>query len=132
MKYIKAFKMFESSPVSVDFIINDKTTPEQFRDQIQSCLNERDSYGSGQTFEDVVEDIVKDSIDAAGKSGQKRDMISQLWDRLDHGDSTNSYNGKVVCNYKTTGHDGYGYEAKVGDVTTLLSDLKKLIKTGNF
>lgn len=144
MKYIKAFKMFESSP-AVDFIIKNETTPEEFRDQIQSCLDEREEYGSGQTFEDVVEDIVRDSIDAAGKSGQKPDMISQLSDRLDNGesephkmyrfwhdDSTNYYNGKVVCEYETTGHDGYGYKAEVGDVEELLSDLKTLIKTGSF
>ena len=132
MKYIKAFKMFESSPVSVvNFIIKNETTPEEFKKEIQDCLDERD-YGSGQTFEDVVEDIVKDSIDAAGKSDQKSKMVSQLWDCLDHDGSTNSYNGEVVCEYEITGPDGSGYVAKVGDVTTLLSDLKKLIETGSF
>lgn len=133
MKYIKAFKMFESSPVSVvNFIIKNETTPEKFKKEIQDCLDERDGYGSGQTFEDVVEDIVRDSIDAAGKSDQKSKMISQLWDRLDHDDSTNSYNGEVVCEYEITGPDGSGYKAVVGDVQNLLSDLKKLIKTGSF
>lgn len=129
MKYIKAFKMFESLD---GFIINDKTTPEEFKKEIQDCLDERDDYGSGQTFEDVVEDIVRDSIDAAGKSDQKSKMISQLWDRLDHDDSTNYYNGEVVCEYETTGPDGSGYKAVVGDVQKLLDDLKKLIETGSF
>lgn len=129
MKYIKAFKMFESLD---GFIINDETTQEEFKKEIQDCLDERDDYGSGQTFEDVVEDIVRDSIDAAGKSDQKSKMISQLWDRLDHDDSTNYYNGEVVCEYETTGNDGLGYKAEVGDVQNLLDDLKKLIETGIF
>ena len=128
MKYIKDFKMFESS-VSKVFTINNETTLEEFKKEIEECFEAHKNGGGGQTFIDIVVDIVKDSLEKAGKN---KTIAYDLEDNLYYKDSEgiNTYNNIEVCKYKTTGHDGYGYTATISDekvLGELLNDIKELL-----
>ena len=128
MKYIKDFKMFESSD-SDEFIITDETTLEKFKNQLAESFKAYKNGGSGQTFIDIVVDIVKDSLEKVGKN---KTIAYDLEDNLYYKDSEgiNTYNDKEVCKYETSGHDGYGYTAEISNeevLLELLNDIKKLL-----
>lgn len=128
MKYIKDFKMFESSD-SDEFIITDETTLEKFKNELVDNFKAYENGGSGQTFIDIVVYMVKDTLKATGKNN---DIAYDLEKKLDYKDSEgiNTYNDKEVCKYETSGHDGYGYTAEISDekvLGELLNDIKKLL-----
>lgn len=128
MKYIKDFKMFESSD-SDEFIITDETTLEEFKKEIEESFKAYENGGSGQTFIDIVVYMVKDTLKATGKNN---DIAYDLEKKLDYKDSEgiNTYNDNEVCKYKTSGHDGYGYTAEISNeevLLKLLNDIKELL-----
>ena len=128
MKYIKDFKMFESSDSDV-FIITNETTLEEFKNELAENFKAHHKGGSGQTFIDIVVDMVKDNLKATGKNNA---IAYDLEDNLYYKDSEgiNTYNDKEVCKYETKGHDGYEYTATISDekvLLELLNDIKKLL-----
>lgn len=143
MKYIKSFKVFESNE-EAEFVVTQETTLEQFEDYLNLKIEDRYSYGSENTLEDIINTIVYNSLLAVGKSEQEAESISDdfvkmnmdnnyesipdefdMYERRTEG--VNKYNSKVIFEF-SCGGDGYGFSGSFNDLTELLNDIKELLE----
>lgn len=142
MKHIKNFRMFEAVDNDDNFIIDAETDMREFDAELERALDARYDYGSMHTFQDIVSYIVSNSLIALGKSEDEAYKICEDFEGFfdsnersveneyaDYGrtvEGTNTYKGRVVCEYEAGG-DGYGFSASVKDVTELFEDIRELL-----
>lgn len=142
MRHIKNFRMFEAVNDKGDFIIDADTTQEEFEAALEEKLDARYDYGSYDTFSDVVSTMVVNSLMALGKTEDEACEIAGEMDgffdynqtRVDNPyadfgndvEGNNTYKGRAVCEFEAGG-DGYGYSAKLKDVTELFEDILELL-----
>jgi hypothetical protein len=142
MRHIKNFRMFEAVNEKGDFIVEADTKQDEFEAALEEKLDARYDYGSYDTFSDVVSTMVVNSLMALGKTEDEACEIAGEMDGFfdynqtrvdnpyaDYGndvEGNNTYKGRAVCEFEAGG-DGYGYSAKLKDVTELFEDILELL-----